>query len=311
MNAETFAEWLQRQGHKVIKTNSSYWYSAGPRVFQAFPYNWIISPPKEELDQIMMDHGALALRYSTSLNADEGMVSYHVVLKRPYNLETLTTKLRYNIRQGLKNTKIEKISFKQMATDGWVVVRDTLQRQGRANSMTPKEWEKICLSAEDLPGFECWGGFVDGELASTLFTVCIDNIGYTLYANTLQKHLKTHVSNAIYYVATTELLSREGITEMFFSLHSLDAPESINAFKFNMNFDALPVRQRVVFHPIIQPFVNNVSQRIMSTFIKYFPDNNLFRKTEGMLRFYLEGKKPLDEQIWPSCISDWKQKVIE
>ena len=37
MNSETFAEWLRRQGHRVYRTASSYWYEAGPRVLQAFP----------------------------------------------------------------------------------------------------------------------------------------------------------------------------------------------------------------------------------------------------------------------------------
>ena len=49
MDAETFAEWLRRQGHRVVHTASCYWYDAGPQVYQAFPYHWIIDPVEDEL----------------------------------------------------------------------------------------------------------------------------------------------------------------------------------------------------------------------------------------------------------------------
>ena len=49
MNAEIFAEWLRRQGHSVVRTTSSYWYDKSSRVYQAFPYHWIIQPTEEEL----------------------------------------------------------------------------------------------------------------------------------------------------------------------------------------------------------------------------------------------------------------------
>ena len=81
MNADTFAEWLRRQGHRVVRTPSSYWYDAGPRVFQAFPYHWLIEPSNREVRNLMLERGIAALRYSTPLTASSGAVSYQVVLR--------------------------------------------------------------------------------------------------------------------------------------------------------------------------------------------------------------------------------------
>jgi hypothetical protein len=75
MNAEIFARWLRRQGHHVVRTPSSYWFDAGPRVFQAFPYHWIIQPSQKELRELMRRQGTVALRYSTPFAAPDGMVS--------------------------------------------------------------------------------------------------------------------------------------------------------------------------------------------------------------------------------------------
>jgi hypothetical protein len=33
-------------------------------------------------------------------------------------------------------------------------------------------------------------------------------------------------------------------------------------------------------------------------------------KTEGMLRYYLEGRLPLAEQSWPACLNEYKAKIL-
>ena len=120
MNAETFAEWMRRQGHQVIRTASSYWYDAGPHVLQAFPYHWLITPDEKEIRDLMVKHGIAALRYSTPLDFPNGMVSYHVVLNRPYKFEMLRSHTRNGVKRGLEHFKVERISFERLATDiGW------------------------------------------------------------------------------------------------------------------------------------------------------------------------------------------------
>ena len=148
MNAEIFATWLHRQGHHIYHTRSSYWYDAGPRVLQAFPYHWLIKPEPKELRSLILKHNILALRYSTPLEAGEGMISYHVVLDDlDYSLEKLRPQARNGIRRGLEKCNVERISFQQLADEGWHLQQDTLDRQNRLNSMRRAEWESICLSA--------------------------------------------------------------------------------------------------------------------------------------------------------------------
>ncbi len=79
MNAENFATWLRRQGYHVYRSASSYWYDAGPRVLQAFPYHWLITPTQRELDALMWKHGAIALRvFGAAVPAQgEGQLSRH------------------------------------------------------------------------------------------------------------------------------------------------------------------------------------------------------------------------------------------
>jgi hypothetical protein len=310
MNADVFAHWLKLQGHQVFRTHSSYWYDAGPHVFQAFPYHWLINPSKEEINHLMLSHRILALRYSTSIAAPQGMASYHVVLHGNYELGDLRHQARNSIKRGLKNSQIEMITFDRLADEGWLLQNDTLERQGRTSSMSQMVWKAICLSAKDLPGFEAWGAIVSGELAASLLISRVDDTCYVPYALSRTEFLNLYVNNALFYVVNRELLSKPGVKRIFFNLHSLDAPESVDEFKFRMNFMPVPVRQRTVFHPLIAPLVNHFSYMIIKKLQEKFSGNPFLPKAEGMMRFYLQGKRNIEEQNWPNCISALKEFIL-
>lgn len=308
MDAKYFAEWFRRQGHHVYQTESTYWDTAGPRVLQAFPYNWLITPPEHELRKLMIRKGIVALRYSTPLESPEGMASYHIVLSNPYNLEMLRSQARNGIKKGLGVFQIEQISFERLADDGWKLQQDTLDRQDRLNSMSQNEWNQMCLAASNLPGFEAWAAISQGELAAALITVQIKDTFYVPYAASHRNFLKEHVNNALFYAVSTNFLVRPEISEIFFCLHSLDAPASVDQFKLRMGFNPKPVRQRVVFHPWLKPFATLRTHAFLEKLVKRYPQNTDFAKAEGVLRFYLKGLVPLAEQEWPEAIADEKAR---
>ncbi len=311
MNVETFAEWLRRQGHQVIRTPSSYWYEAGPRVFQAFPYHWLIQPSAGELRGLTLGRGIAALRYSTPLDAPQGMVSYHVVLRGPYTLDMLRAQARNGVRRGLSRFKVERIAFERLAGEGWSLQADTLERQERTKSMDQAEWQRICRAADGLPGFEAWGAICDGELAAALLTARIDDRWCVPYALSRSKFLREHVNNALFYAVCCDLLARKGVAEIFFTLQSLDAPESVDEFKFRMGLQPVPVRQRVVFHPLLRPLATRRSYAFLLGRLDRDPGNPLLAKAEGMLRFHLAGKHPLEDQEWPACLAEVRPQAAE
>jgi hypothetical protein len=300
MNAETFAEWMRRQGHRVVRTSSTYWCEVSPRVYQAFPYHWVIQPPEEELRTLLRENRAIALRYSTSTGARRGKLSYHVVCDGPtYDLASLPRQARQNIRRGLRYAAIEKIPISRLATEGWQLRLETLTRQGREVAETEEWWRRLCLTAEDLPGFEAWGAIHNGELAATFLAFACDDC-YTLpYLQSATAHLRQRVTNAIFYAVTREALGRPEINTVFAGLQSLDAPPSVDEFKFRMDYTARPVRQRVVFHPWLAPLVARYGQSVVGQLLRHWPDSPALAKVEGMVRFYLEGKLPLREQDCP------------
>lgn len=301
MNAGIFAEWLRRQGHKVIKTPSSYWFEAGPRVFQAFPYHWVISPDEEELGAFMLGQKALALRYSAPQTAPVGSLSYHVVLERSrYTLEDLPKKARHDVKKGMSRASIEQISLSSLASEGWALRRETLLRQGRQDAEIKTDWQKLCLSADGLDGFEAWGAIVEGKLAAALLALLCDDHFCILYQQSLTEYLPLGVNNALAYAVTSNVINRpDNKAWVFYGLHSLDAPPSVDEFKFRMGYTAKPVRQRVVFHPWVRPFMNPASHALLRAGLRIKPGLPTLSKAEGMLRFYLQGNLPLAQQSLP------------
>jgi hypothetical protein len=309
MNADIFAEWIRRQGHRVIRTRSSYWYSAGPRVLQAFPYHWLISPSQDELRGLMQAHRIVSVRYSTLLNSSVGKVSYHIVLHSPYNMDMLKAQARNGVKRGLSRCRVEQVSFERLAAEGWLLQRDTLDRQNRLRSMTESEWQRICRSAADLPGFEAWAAISNGELAAAVIVCQVDNTWCVPYALSHRRFLNDHVNNALFYSVSCNLLARENIEGIFFTVQSLDAPPSVDDFKLRMGLIARPVRQRVDFHPWLRPLASSTTHKLFSHLLQRNNGNPLIAKAEGMLRFYLDGNQPLTQQHWPECISLCKEKL--
>jgi len=292
MTPNIFAEWLRRQGHEIVRTASSYWHSQGTHSYQAFPYHWLVDPSEEELAELLRQKRAIGLRYSTALEAGVGCASYHAVYEKPaYGFEDLGQWARKNVRRGLRACSVEPIPFQRLAEEGWRLQHDTLDRQRRRVGLTRQEWRRRCLTAADLPGFEAWGALVGGRLAASLITFQMDRCAYLLWQQCHRDYLTRHVNNALSFVVTRTVLSRPNTTSVLYSLHSLDAPPSMDEFKFRMGYAAKPVRQRVVFHPWLAPMFNRVTHSVLKSLTHLWPGNPTLSKAEGMTRFYLEGKR--------------------
>lgn len=304
MNAETLAEWFRRQGHTVVRTRSSFWYDAGARVLQAFPYHWLIEPSEQELRGLLVRNNAVALRYSTPLEAARGKVSYHVVCRDPaYDLGCLNRQARQNVRRGLEYAHIEQIPIGRLAGEGWPLRQDSLRRQGRLGTETEAEWRRLCASAEGLPGFEAWAAVHDGEMVASFLAFVCDDTLMLPYEQSASAHLEHRINNALFYAMIRGAMARPHVSAVFFCLQSLDAPESVDEFKFRMGCAARAVRQRVVFHPLLAPMFNRASHAAMRWAMSHSSSHPALAKSEGVVRFYLEGRRPAGEQDWPACLA--------
>jgi hypothetical protein len=297
MNAEVFAEWFRRQGHKVLQTESSYWVNFGPGVYQAFPYHYLINPSDKEIADLFKITKVIGLRYSTPLESNQGCTSYHVILnQKNYDIGFLSQQTRKNIRRGLKNCRIDRIPLSRLAEEGELLIRDTTVRQNRKPNSREKNWNRICAAAYDLPGFEAWGALVGNLLTGFLLTFQMEDWCYMLYQYCLSEFLPARINNALSYTVTKNFIDRPDIKSILYTIQSLDAPSTVDEFKFRMGYIEKPVRQRIVLHPWLRVVTNGASCKLIDLVKRCLPGNSLVAKTEGMLRFYQEQQKLTKEQ---------------
>lgn len=168
--------------------------------------------------------------------------------------------------------------------------------------MTQKEWERLCLSANNLPGIEAWAAISNDELAGAAIICRIDDMFNVPYAMSHSRFLCDHVNNAVFYAISREMLDREGVNGIFYTVQSLDAPANVDEFKFRMGFQPKLVCQHVDFHPLLKPFANEMVHNWTRNLLQRDPSNPMLAKVEGMLRFHVEGSHPFTEQPWPECL---------
>ena len=292
MNADIFAEWLRRQGHKIHRSASSYWFDAGPRTYQAFPYHWVISPQPGELEDVLQRCKAIALRCSTPIDGPYGFPSYHVVQDdKSYDFHCIHKKTRQNIRTGIKRFRIEEISIQEYVNSSWRLQIDTVDRQKRNGFVSEQEWRRRYMAAAGLPGFYAWGAIGEGKIVATMFAFVSERCCQFITTQCDRAFLKSKVNNALSFVATRDAFEKKSADCVFYALQSLDAPESVDEFKLRMGYKIKPVRQRVLIHSKIRFLANPFSYHCIKAMLKCVPGNQLLSKGEGILKFYLGGER--------------------
>ena len=158
------------------------------------------------------------------------------------------------------------------------------------------------LPPEGLPGFEAWAAISNGELAGAVIICRIDDMFNVPYAMSHSRFLCDHVNNAVFYATSCNMLEREGVNGIFYTVQSLDAPANVDEFKFRMGLKPKAVRQRVDFHNLLNPFATPMTHSWTKNLLQHDPSNPLLAKAEGMLRFHVDGNHALPEQPWPECL---------
>jgi hypothetical protein len=269
----------------------------------AFPWHRLIRPSEDELKDLLWREKAVALRFNAPADSCQGALSYDVVLDREsYDIRCVSSSGRNQVRRALERCEVARISFERYGREGWLLEADTRDRQGRASPGGRDAWGRMVAAAADLEGFEAWGATVGGRLASALMVAQVDDCAHILYQQSHREFLPLGVNAAFTFAVTLALRQRPGVRMIHYGLQGLDAPPSIDQFKFRMGYSRRPVRQRVVFHPLMAPLIGPTTHAALRRALR-FRRTSFLAKGEGLVRVCLEGTrsaaKSLDRDTAP------------
>lgn len=291
MSAETFADFLSAIGHRVVRSDLAHWYDASPAFFLSLPSHRVLAPHPDDLRPVLRRQPCVGVRFPAPVDGP-GRLSYQIVCDTPeYGLSTLGANTRSKVRRGLRRCEVAAVPFALIAARGRTADRDTLARQGRKARLSARNWERYWRAAARTPGMEGWGAFVGDDLAAFLVSVELGDCVEFLLARSRSDRLDAYPNNALIFTVAEEMLVRRGMREITFGLESLEPVGPLDQFKFSMGFRAQPLRQRVVFHPLVrglfrQPAVRSLVYRRAE---RRGAGATFWRKAAGVLRFAEEG----------------------
>lgn len=290
MNAKVYAEFLSRQGYHIVKTESCYWYDAHPAFYFYFPYHKLINPNDDELKRVFWGSRCTGMRFFTPMDCI-GKSSYMLVCSdKNYDLTSVDAKTaRRQTRRGLENFEIKQFGLDELAKLGHVLYSDTLIRQGRNPLIwTERKWKEYCKATEGLDGFEAWGAFSHGKLSSFMMGFQMEDHFTILHQCSATEYLRGYPNNALVFSVTRLKLALSEVNTVSYGPESLDAPESLDTFKLRMGYQQRPMKQRIIFNPLIGPFVGGLLHKSVRLAVMANPQSDTLRKIEGIIRFYRE-----------------------
>jgi hypothetical protein len=288
MLPETLADFFRLQGHKLQHSESCFWYDVQPGFYFGIPYHRLITPSKEEINKLLWGVPCIALRFFTTVECC-GKSSYMIVCSdKNYDITSVDPKYaRRQTRRGLEKFEIRQLDFLELCNHNHINA-DTLVRQGRnLDVWTDKRWKHYCLAANGLAGLEAWGAFSNSTLVAFMVGYQMDDYFEILHHSSATEYLHLYPNNALVYFVTQLKLSTNEVNHVSYGPQSLDAPDSLETFKFRMGYEKLPMKQAIVFHPLIAPLINSFSYKLIQL-ISLKSKSDFWKKLEGTLRFYKE-----------------------
>lgn len=284
MTAAQFAEFWSAQGHRVLRTASCYWYAAQPFVWLHIPYHRIVQPSRGEEAWLFVKGPAAVVRFLAPGSRGEPSGGLFVCADRNYGFASLEHKARNQTRRGLERCRVERIDFGFLGRAGAELNAQTFVRQGRSQqSMSETRWQRYCEAARQVPGFEAWGAFCDGQLAAFAVAALVEDHYTVLWQSSATRFLSFYPNNALILTITKQALARPDVKCVNYGLKSVDNTPGLDRFKLSMGFTLVPADDRVVLNPLVRVPLRLGGAKLLQWIARRRPESDGWRKAARVL----------------------------
>src|SRR5579863_7862880 len=226
------AEFFRSLGHRIVQTESCFWYSSHRFLYKNLPIHRNVSPSRSELAKVMLRGRALAIRYPGDVGDGAPDGGVYVCADRAYDFASLTPNARSHTRRGLARCKVEQVDFNDLAVKAYPLIDETNQRQtGKPAHRSESDWKSFCGLARRWPGLEGWGAFIDGQLAAFIVAMMAEDCYYLHLQKSSSALLKHYSNNALLFTVMKTALARPEVGFVSNGQIALAAKEGLYHFK--------------------------------------------------------------------------------
>ena len=289
MSHQSYAEFMKKLGHKVVRTKSAWWFQGAGGIYAQFPWHETITPTRTEIDALLGLTGTAA-RYSCP--GGTGRDSHFYVCDDPdYAIERLSSNTRSKVRRGMKRCAVNRVSFDDLQRMGAAELsRETMQRQNRpAGPEHDAYWDRYFNAASETESMEAWAAFNNDELAAWLIACRFDDCINISILRSRRSLLSSYPNNALLFGFLKDAIARDGVSMVSFGWESIRPQlDSLDDFKLSMGFEKRSVGQRIEVNRFVRPILRGRILRSLEGLAVRRSSRERFGLMAGMLRWYRE-----------------------
>jgi asparagine synthase (glutamine-hydrolysing) len=286
-SVEDAVDLLKAQGRNIIRTESCWWYNVYGQssVYYSFPPSARISPSRSEIKKVFkLAPEAKAIRFIGS-EGTIGRDSFVWTATAPYGFESLSSKARNQVRQGLKNCTVRPVPLDELASICEEAQSDSMKRMGLESHK-----QVFGSHMRNSPAYEAWAAFVGDRLAAYLVTYTVDDWAYIQIHRSVTEMLKYRPNNALIFTVMSELLSRPDISTVSYGWEPLYDLDSLDAFKSAMGSRKEPCKQAFVLAPHLDIFAQPSVCSAVESVSRFFGKSQRLKRIAGVCRVIRETK---------------------
>lgn len=283
MDANEFVELNKSLGHRVVYTQNLAWMFRDDKSVLSLPTLESVYPSKSEFKELF-SLGSKIVLFKTELPAKN--CHEYVFSGTAYGIELFESKIRNQIRKGLKDCTIADATMNDMAVSGLNINRKVLGQHQRSvdyldDSAKWKNYISVLLQHKDV---YIKGAYVGDDLAAYVIFIKV-NSKYYIYHPFMDKQFSSSCPmNALLFTFINEVLGREGEIDVSYGLASYSEKFGLDKFKKGMLFRENECTRVAVVGDLVRISVNKYTLKLLKLLIRIgMIDGSVMPKFEYLL----------------------------
>ena len=287
MNAEEFVNLNKSLGHVVVSSGTQTWLLREDRTALSLPTLENSYPGKDEL-QALFSQGVKIALFKTEMpfhNCYE-----YVYSGNSYSIEVFDSKIRNQIRKGLKECVITDATMADLVEQGHLINLEVLKKHHRSVDylQNKSKWASYVASLAQNKDVQIKGAYIGQTLVAYCIFIKVSNKYYIYHPFMAKQYSSSCPMNAILFNSINEVLEKDGQIEISYGLASYTEKVGLDKFKRGMLFKEMDCTRITVLSPRIRWLINSLGLAGVKIAAKL---NLVSAAAEEKYRYLLDSKK--------------------